>query len=216
MKNQITTRQKELLSVIYNFVRDTGYPPTLGEMRQNLGVASNQSVLDLLEKVEKQGFIKKQEGTARSISILPQTYQILNLPSLVETVGMAAAGIPMEAVELAGEWQVLPSLKGEKIERLDEQVFLVKVSGDSMINAGINDGDAVLVQSRKEFYTGDIVLAEINNEATVKRFISEDKPPYVYLKPENPAYKNMYFTEEMRMKGKVIGILRNGQIAAVK
>jgi len=215
MKTEITKRQKELLAIIYGFIRDTGYPPTLEEMKDSLGVASNQSILDLLQKLTSLKLITKQEGMARSIGILPSGYQILNLPALVQTVGMATAGIPMEATQLIGEWQSLPAIEGQNFERMDE-VFLVRVSGDSMINAGINNNDAVLVQTRKEFYSGDIVLAEINNQVTIKRFISEDKPPYVYLKPENPAYKNIRFTEEMQMQGKIIGVLKNGQIISVK
>jgi len=216
MKNLITTRQKQLLGIIYRFIRDTGYPPTLEEMKESLGVVSNQSIIDLLQKLVFQKLIKKQEGAARSINILPTGYQVLNLQPLVPSIGVASAGIPMEAVEIVGEWQALPSYQNEKIAELQENIRLVKVSGDSMINAGINDGDAVLVQGRKEFYSGDIVLAEINNEVTVKRFISEDKPPYVYLKPENPAYKNIRFTEEMQMQGKIIAVLRNGQITPIK
>ena len=88
---------------------------------------------------------------------------------------------------------------------------MLKVSGDSMINAGINDGDAVLVQTKKEFVTREIVYAEINGEGTIKRFISEDKPPYVYLKPENPNHDNIIFTEEVELKGKVISIFKNNQ-----
>jgi|ERR1051326_2679813 repressor LexA len=216
MKNQITKRQNELLTIIYDFIRNSGYPPTLEEMRENLGVASNQSILDLLDKLAQQKLINKQEGIARSVTILPQAYKILNLPPLIETVGMATAGIPMEAVQLVGEWQTLPSLEGQEIKLLNAEVFLVQVTGDSMINAGINHGDAVLVQKHKEFYSGDIVLAEINNEVTIKRFMSEDKPPYVYLKPENPAYKNIRFTEDMQMQGKIIAVLKNGQIIAIK
>jgi len=78
-----------------------------------------------------------------------------------------------------------------------------------MINAGIDDGDAVLVQSKKEFVSGEIVYAQIEDGGTIKRFISEDKPPYVYLKPENPKYQNILFTDEVRLKGKVISVLKN-------
>ena len=88
---------------------------------------------------------------------------------------------------------------------------MLKISGDSMINAGIDDGDAVLVQTVKEFVSKDIVFAEIGDGGTVKRFISEDKPPYVYLKPENPNYKNILFTDDVRLKGKVISILKKSQ-----
>ena len=80
-----------------------------------------------------------------------------------------------------------------------------------MINAGINDGDLVLVQEGKEFVSGNIVLAEIGDESTVKRFVSDDNPPYVYLKPENPKYKILPFTDETRLAGKVVSVLKNGQ-----
>ena len=85
-----------------------------------------------------------------------------------------------------------------------------------MINAGIDDGDVVLVQKAKEFSSGDIVLAYDGEEATVKRFVSEDKPPYVYLKPENPKYENILFEENTELKGTVISVLKNGQWRPIK
>jgi len=88
--------------------------------------------------------------------------------------------------------------------------------GDSMINAGIDDGDVVLVQKAKEFSSGDIVLAYDSGEATIKRFVSEDKPPYVYLKPENPKYENILFTDEMRLDGKILSVLNKGDWRPVK
>jgi len=93
---------------------------------------------------------------------------------------------------------------------------MLKISGDSMINAGIDDGDAVLVQTMKEFVSGDIVFAEVGDEGTVKRFMSDDKPPYVYLKPENPNYKNILFTDNVRLKGKVISVLKSEHWQSVK
>lgn len=80
-----------------------------------------------------------------------------------------------------------------------------------MINAGIDDGDRVLVEVRKEFSTGDIVLANLDGKSTVKRFISDDHPPFVYLKPENPSYPIIPFTHKMRLIGKVISILKQEQ-----
>ena len=85
-----------------------------------------------------------------------------------------------------------------------------------MINAGIDDGDVVLVKNQKEFISGDIVLAEIGDEATIKRFMSTDTPPYVYLKPENPKYENILFTDEARLTGKVISVFKNGYWKPVK
>lgn len=210
MKNQITPRQKQLLEIIYKYIKDMGYPPTFEEMRGSLNVSSNQSVIDLLEKLKRNGFIQRNESIARSISILPIGYEILNKPQLVAFLGFTAAGSPLETIEITGEWQEMPGEISERIARLKEEVFLLKISGDSMINAGIDDDDVVLVQSYKEFVSSDIVFAQIGDSSTVKRFISDDKPPFVYLKPENPNYEIIPFTDEMRLIGKIISVLKNG------
>ena len=93
---------------------------------------------------------------------------------------------------------------------------MLKISGDSMINAGIDSEDIVLVEQRKEFSSGDVVHAQIQDEATIKRFMSDDTPPYVYLKPENPAYNVIPFTEETRLLGKVLCVFKNGDWKAIK
>lgn len=212
MGAKITKRQKELLHIIYNYIKHTGYPPTFEEMKEKLGVVSNQSILDLLEKLKKQKLIRRSEAMARGISILPLGYKTLNKSPLVPFLGTTSASAPAEAIEISGEWEVLPG----EVAKLKDDVFLLKVSGDSMINVGIDDGDVVLVQSQKEFISGDVVLAQIDGESTVKRFISEDKPPYVYLKPENPKYDLILATEDMQLRGKVISILKNGFWKPVK
>lgn len=195
--------------MIYQYIKDTGYPPTFEEMREKIGVSSNQSVMDLLKQLRDKSFIKRAEGEARSITILPLGYKILGKPPLVAFLGATSAGAPLEAVAIAGEWQTLPSFM-DKLETLKGEVSILKISGDSMINAGIEDGDLVLVKSAKEFVSTDIVLAQIGGESTIKRFMSDDKPPYVYLKPENPKYENILFRDGMELKGKVISILKNG------
>jgi repressor LexA len=162
--------------------------------------------VDLLAKLEKQDFIKKNESAARGIALLPLAYEVLGKPSLVVFLGVTSAGVPIEPIEISGEWQSVSS----DTAILSDQVFLLKISGDSMINAGIDDGDVVLVKSEKEFVSGDVVLADTGDEKTVKRFISEDNPPYVYLKPENPKYKIRPITDEMKLVGKVISVLKNG------
>lgn len=209
---QVTKRQKELLSLIFQYIEGIGYPPTIAEMRENLGVASNQSILDLLRHLKAKLLIRRDESIARSITILPMGYELLGKPPLVPLFGVASAGTPIETVEISGEWQAV----SEEISRLSGDIFVLKVSGDSMINAGIDDGDAVLVQTKKEFVSGEVVYAEVNGGGTVKRFISEDKPPYVYLKPENPNYHNIVFTEEVELKGKVISVLKNNQWKPVR
>jgi len=202
----LTKRQRELLEVVYNYIKDTGYPPTFEEMRQRLNVSSNQSVIDLLYKLEKKGLIKKNEGFARGLVILPLGFDLLGKPALAPFLGVSAAGPPTNAEEIHGNWQPFSA----DLSKLEDEVFLLKINGDSMINAGINDGSTVLVQNAKEFFSKEIVLANVSGEYTVKRFISEDKPPYLYLKPENPKYNIIYFTDEVTLKGKVIAVLTEG------
>lgn len=201
--------------MIYGHIKSTGYPPTFEDMRGGLNVRSNQSVIDLLAKLIQQNIIKKGEG-ARSLAILPLGYRALNKPSLTPFMGVTSAGVPMEAIAISGEWHPISGIYDDKLEKLNEQLFMLRVSGDSMINAGIDNGDAVLVQTKKEFVSGEVVLAEVGGDSTIKRFISEDKPPYVYLKPENPKYKNILFTDEVRLKGKVISVLKNNYWKQIK
>ena len=208
----VTTRQKELLGVIYDFIKNSGYPPTFAEMRENLGVSSNQSILELLEKLSQKGFIKRNEGNARNVTILPMGYRELEEPSLTPFLGVTSAGAPIEAIEITGEWRALPG----EVSKLESDIFMLRISGDSMINAGIDDGDVVLAQTKKEFISGEVVIAEKDGETTVKRFISEDKPPYVYLKPENPKYQNILFTDDTQLKAKVISVLKNNYWKSIK
>lgn len=206
MNLPITKRQKEMLSVVYSYIKDTGYPPTFEEMREGLGVSSNQSVVDLLNKLEEKSFIKRNESAARGIVILPIGYELLDKPPLVAFLGVTSAGAPIEPIEISGEWQQV----SPEAALLREEIFLLKIHGDSMINAGIDDGDVVLVKSEKEFVSGHIVLADIDGEKTIKRFISDDQPPFVYLKPENPKYTVIPATDKMRLVGRVISVLKNG------
>ncbi|MFH2061449.1 MAG: transcriptional repressor LexA [Candidatus Beckwithbacteria bacterium] len=214
MKKQIkpTSRQKEMLSIIYKYINNSGYPPSIEEMRENLKVSSNQSVLDLLYHLEKKQMIKRVEGIARSITILPLGYEILDKSRLAPFLGASHAGAPVNMLDIQGEWIPLP---GKDVAKLNREVFVLKVNGDSMINSGIDDGDMVLVQSQKEFSSGDLVLADLNGDSTIKRFISDDNPPYIYLKPENPKYEIIPFTHEMRLVGKIVSIIKNNELKGV-
>ena len=212
IKTEITDRQKELLYFIYEHTRDSGYSPTFEEMREALGVSSNQAIIDLLEKLERKELIKK-DSVARSIKILHAGYKAIGESPLIAFLGMTTAGTPLEAVEISGEWETMSS---SDVAQLKGEVFILKVSGDSMIEAGIEDDDLVLVKAQKEFSSGDIVLAKVGDGKTIKRFISEDKPPYVYLKPENKNYKIIPFNDDIVLEGKVISVLKNGQWKPVK
>ena len=169
-------------------------------MRGALGVASNQSVLDLLHHLESKKCLKGGEGVARSIAILPYGYEILGKPKLAPFLGFSHAGAPIGAIEVEGDWKSLPG----EVASLDKNVFLLKVMGDSMIGAGINDGDLILFKKTNDFVSGDIVLARTPDGTTVKRFMSQSNPPRRFLKPENPKYKLIPFTDEMQLVGKMI------------
>jgi len=207
----ITDRQKQLLGIIYDYIKNSGYPPSFEEMRERLSVVSNQSVTDLLQKLQNRQLIKKNEAGARSIALLPLAYETLGKPNLAAFLGLASAGVPIQTPDIDGEWE---TISGE-ITQLKGEFGIIKISGDSMINAGINDGDTVLVRKQQEFVSGDIVLAQMGDDWTVKRFMSEDKPPFLYLKPENPKYKNIIFFGDIRMKGKIISILKNNSWTSI-
>src|SRR3989344_219096 len=117
ISEKTTKRQIELLSIIYGYIKDTGYAPTYEEMREKLGVSSNQSVIDLLGKLKDRGLIKRGEAGARAIAILPLGYETIDKPSLAAFLGIASAGAPIESIEIDGEWQSMPS-HDETLKRL--------------------------------------------------------------------------------------------------
>lgn len=201
--DRITARQAQVLKFIYKSISDSGYPPTLAELRDALNVSSNQGVLDILKILEDKGYIEKAEGMARGLRILDKGIQELGLKQMVPVVGISAAGPYMQAYEI-NEWKVVDDVQVSSNDRL------VGISGDSMIGAGIEDGDIVVVREAKEFKNGDIVLARNDDETTVKRFVHDDGK--VYLKPENPKYKNIPIYPETRLLGKVVGILGKSKI----
>ncbi|MFA6397491.1 MAG: transcriptional repressor LexA [Candidatus Paceibacterota bacterium] len=204
MKLSITTRQKELLQIIYDFIKNTGFPPSFEEMRENLKVASNQSIIDLLGKLEKSQTLKRSEGSARSIKITPLGFKILG-KQMFPMVGISSAGPFTESFQdVEFKWMEVPTgiIPEEKIKRA-EDVFIVQVHGDSMINANINDGDKLLIQKSKSFKNGDIVVARNSDGTTVKRFMVEGSK--IFLKPENPNYDIIkIIPEEIVFEGKVI------------
>lgn len=201
--DKITVRQAEVLKLIYKSISDSGYPPTLAELRDALEVSSNQAVLDILKLLEDKGYIEKAEGMARGLRILDKGIKELGLKQMAPVVGVSAAGPYMQAYEI-NEWRVTDDVQVTSSDRL------VRISGDSMIEIGIDDGDIVIVRDAKEFKNGDIVLTRNDDETTVKRFVHDDGK--VYLKPENPKYKNIPIYPETRLLGKVVGILGKSKI----
>ena len=205
MKTNITEKQKRVLTLIYESIVSSGFPPTLADLKELLNLSSNQAVLNYLVALEKQGFIKREEGQARSIRISPLGLKILNKQRLAPVVGIVAAGPCIESfTETNFKWVELPAgIAENEIIKKTEDVFIVQVRGDSMINAGIDNSDMLLVKKTKEFKSGDIVVARNNGGVTVKRFIAEGGKRY--LKPENPIYQNIpIIPGEVFFEGQVI------------
>ncbi len=193
---QLTERQKQVLKIIYSSLKSSGYPPTLADLREGLKVSSNQGVLDMLQSLERKGYIRREEGAARGIRILGRGFRALSLGQIVPTVGVTAAGQYKDAIEDL-HWKEWGQTE------IADNVFIVKVSGDSMVGAGYQDGDYVLVQEAKEFKHGEVVLARSNDGTTIKRLVNQDGK--IYLKPENPKYNNIPIYPETRLLGKIIG-----------
>lgn len=203
MEHKLTQKQKNVLELIYDVIKSEGFPPSLVDLKQELGVSSNQAVLNFLKILEKGGYIKRKEGQARSIQILPMGFKALGKKQLLPLAGDTSAGPFLESFDSFRKFQEIPSntLLNEKVLTSDE-VFLLQVHGDSMINANIDDGDVLLIQKLREFKNGDIVVARSDDGTTVKRFVVDGGK--TYLKPENPAYKIIPIYPETYFDGKVI------------
>lgn len=190
MGEKITKRQQAVLSVIEDYICEKSYGPTVREVCQNLGLSSPSTVHVHLKALEEKGFIKRDPLKSRSISL---TYQVggpsndidslrakYDSTVMVPLVGDVAAGTPILAEENITDTYVLPS---EFVG--DSPSFMLFVHGDSMIEAGINDGDYVVVREQPIANNGDIVVAIIDDGATVKRFFKEED--HIRLQPENSA-----------------------------
>lgn len=200
---EITSRQKQLLQFIVKQVRDHNLPPSISEMAEYLKVSSKNAVAKLLKALADARYIKIS-GKARGIEVLNALGESLEKGLVaVPLIGRVQAGSPHMAEQQIEEWINLPSslVKGRR------DVFLLKVRGDSMVNAGIYEGDLVIVRPTREARHNDIVVALLHDEATVKRFIQIKNR--AYLKAENPDYKDIYPREEWMVQGKVVGVIRN-------
>lgn len=195
----LTQRQKQTLMFIYNSIKYSGYPPTLSELKESLNVVSNQAVLDLLKILEEKKYIRKEEGAARGLQLTQKGYDALNVSTYAPMIGVTAAGPFMDTLEQHGEWKEI----SVDLARLSDKIALFKVKGESMIGAGLNDGDIVVVKYEvAEFKNGDIVLARSDDGTTIKRFVNTNNK--VYLAPENPKYSRIPITPDLRIIGKVI------------
>ncbi|NIR47710.1 transcriptional repressor LexA [candidate division KSB1 bacterium] len=200
----LTEKQKNVLRLIAQKIKDVGYPPTLQELADELGVASKNAVLKHLSALEKKGYIGKREGgAARGIRIL-ESMGFLDGPdeNSVPLVGSVPAGSPLLAEENVESYVSIP----QHLLPSKGKYFALRVQGDSMVNAGIFEGDLVVVKSTNAANNGDIVVALIGNETTVKRFVARNGERF--LRPENPNYSDIHPTEEWSVQGKVVALIR--------
>lgn len=205
MEKHITKKQAEVLDYIKKYTVEHGYPPAIREIGQALDLSSPATVHTHLKKLEEAGCIRKTNQKFRTIEVLVENEYANQNEDLVKVplLGKITAGNPIEAIEQPNEFFDLPaSLIPNK-----ETVFTLKVSGESMINKGIYDGDIVIVQKQRVARNGDIVVAMTpENEVTLKTFYKEKD--HIRLQPENDTMKPFIF-ENVTILGKAIGLYRH-------
>lgn len=211
--NKLSKRQAEILSFIKDEVKIKGYPPSVREIAEAVGLASSSTVHGHLERLEQKGYIRRDPTKPRAIEILGESNTAVNEAQAVYSemyndvinipvIGKVTAGIPITAVENVEEFFPLPA----SVATANEQVFMLRVEGDSMINAGILNGDLVIVKKQFTAENGEIVVAMTeDSEATVKRFYKESD--HFRLQPENDALLPILLTQ-VSILGKVIGVYR--------
>lgn len=207
MRKALTRRQQEIFDFIAETIRGKGYPPTIREIMDAFGIASTNGVRTTLAALEKKGYIRRRPMLSRGIELtdfverdVPGTTELREIP----LIGRVAAGEPILATEnvegtLAVDRSFVPS--GE--------VFALKVSGESMQDAGIMNGDYVLARQQQTANQGDIVVAVIGEEATVKRYYLDDGG--IRLMPENETFEPILVDptqEDFRIAGKIVGLMR--------
>lgn len=200
----LSKKQLEIMAYIKNEIYKKGYPPSVREICDAVKLKSTSTVHGHLERLEKKGFIRRDPTKPRAIEVLdsgssPSAYkkELVEIP----VVGKVTAGLPILAQENIEDTFPVP------VEYIgNSNAFMLVVKGDSMINAGIFDGDFVIVRQQPVAKNGDIVVALINDEATVKTYYKEKD--YFRLQPENP-YLLPIITKELSILGKVIGVFRS-------
>lgn len=216
--DSLTDRQQAVLDFIISNVDEVGYPPTIREIGDHLGIKSTNGVNDHLKALERKGYLERQDGKSRALKPLrtPDGEIISDGESSpdvdagdvhqVPVVGRIAAGSPIEAIENTEDYlSVSESMVGH-----DDNLFALQVDGDSMIEDGIFDGDYIFVRQQQSADNGEIVAAMVDGEATVKRFYRESDR--IRLQPSNesmsPIYLDGHDGQGAEILGKVVGVYR--------
>ena len=198
---KISDKQREILEYIKAEILNKGYPPAVREICEAVKLKSTSSVHAHLETLEKNGYIRRDPTKPRAIEIVDENFNLTRRDMFnVPIVGRVAAGEPILAVENIENYFPIPA---EFMP--NEQTFILQVQGESMVNAGILDGDYILVEQQKTANDGDMVVALVDDSATVKTFYKENG--YYRLQPENDFMEPIIVSDVMIM-GKVIGTFR--------
>ncbi len=200
MRKELTKRQQQVLDFIINYLKKIGYPPTVREVGNEFKISS-KGAYDHLIAIEKKGYIRRSPTKPRAIEIMDFVHGRISGPMVeIPVVGKVAAGEPLLAIQ---NIERTLSLSVDMIRA--EEPFALRIKGDSMIGAGILEGDYVIVKKQPSAEQGDIVVALIGDDATVKRFYKTDD--HVRLQPENPTMEPI-ITKDVVIIGKVVGLFR--------
>jgi repressor LexA len=203
-KRDLTDRQREILDFIKAEMRRKGYPPTVRDIGQAVGLSSSSTVHSHLNALEAKGLIKRDPSKPRALEVIGHDREtvVTSMRGVRElpVLGSVAAGVPMLAEENIEGTIPLPT----EVVR-EDSTFVLRVKGDSMIDAGIFDGDFVVVRQQPTADNGDIVVALLEDEATVKRFFRE--ADRIRLQPENESMEPIY-VRDVSIMGKVVAVFR--------
>lgn len=199
MYEDLTVRQKQILDHIYKYFKENGYPPAVREICTATNLKSTATVHGYLVQLEKKGYINRNPQKPRAIEILDKNILARDTVE-VPLLGNVTAGQPILAQENIEDTFFLP----QKMLP-DAEVFMLSVKGESMIEAGILDGDQIIVRRENTAENGDIVVALIGDEATIKRFYKEDG--HFRLQPEN-RFMEPIIVKDLKILGKVVGLFR--------
>ena len=204
---KVSKRQEAILAFIKEEVRSKGYPPSVREIGEAVGLASSSTVHGHLARLESKGLIRRDPTKPRAIEVLDQEDTTVNKQSVIHVplIGKVTAGSPITAIESIEEYFPLPSSYGTS----EDQIFMLEIMGESMIEAGLFDGDYVIVKQQSTANNGDIVVAMTeDDEATVKRFYKEKT--HFRLQPENSSMDPI-LVDQVKILGKVVGLYRTVQ-----
>jgi repressor LexA len=197
---KLTKRQQEIFDFIQRYASKYGYPPTVREIGKAVGLASSSTVHAHLANLQKSGLLKRNPTKPRAIEVMIDKAKKAIQPDGLPLVGQVAAGQPVLAEENIEDYIQVPGVAGG-----DEGEYVLRVAGESMRDAGILEGDYVVVRRQDTARNGDIVVAMVGEEATVKRFFKESD--HIRLQPENSQMEPIRSTD-VRILGKVVGVFR--------